>query len=825
MEGDEEGDICRVCRTGASPDRPLNYPCKCSGSIRFIHQDCLMMWLTHSKTKYCELCGHQFEFTPIYAENAPAILPPHEIVLGLLQRASTGARGALRALLVMLCWLIIVPLATSATFYLYFGRPVYGFSLRNLRISTFVMDCAFGTFISAMVIFVCLLIMSLMDFVNNMQIMENNHAQNENLPQFVIEDDEDEQINAHNAGLPNGEQQQNFGNNQDNPQDVIAGQFDEDLNGELGAEDGEMDVLYENGDVINEHDEIDDVNHDDPDAIIAQYNEVMAMFNQIPHHADFPLPAPAVVPGGDNGAQEGEVEQIEEEDNLFGNMFFGILDGNPGEVGFNELVGLAGPIMGLISKVVALILFNACFLALFALVPLVLGRFLLQLRYYPLAVWQATTAYLLPMATFTLTSTTPATNITEPSMDTFTNTTSLSLPANSSILSNTTTHVASAAYEYGAGDIDAVAVGYFFIATFCVAWIGITLSFSANFAMSRNPLYRTILRTLKLVLTAVKVACVMFSELGLFPLLVGNALDICTISLFGSNLDSRFNFCKRNPLICHALHWGLGFAYMILFASFVGWVREIVRPGVLWFFRDPSDPNFNPLKDIVDQPASRHAKRLLLSAVIYAVIIGLVVYLPILVGKTICPSLFPLNIWLGDPFYEGPIDLIFVHVIVPYTLEYCHPKANFKALLRAWIIFLSNKLGIVDYMLPPAAEHAAPPNAPNAPNAANAPNAPNAANVDDPNPVPNLEANPNPPLANPQVDQNAVAPYKPPYFWLRVLIILNCAWISMFILNSLLVSLPSNLLSLSLFLLSLFLLSLFQPLLPPSLPPPLTPFS
>jgi hypothetical protein len=54
------------------------------------------------------------------------------------------------------------------------------------------------------------------------------------------------------------------------------------------------------------------------------------------------------------------------------------------------------------------------------------------------------------------------------------------------------------------------------------------------------------------------------------------------------------------------IHWGLGFAYMILFASFVGWVREIVRPGVLWFFRDPSDPNFNPLKDIVDVSTHVH---------------------------------------------------------------------------------------------------------------------------------------------------------------------------------------------------------------------------
>lgn len=88
------------------------------------------------------------------------------------------------------------------------------------------------------------------------------------------------------------------------------------------------------------------------------------------------------------------------------------------------------------------------------------------------------------------------------------------------------------------GDMDAVFVGYLFIATFCLIWIvspppphlfvisidclkGITLSLTANFVRSRNPLYRTIQRTLKLVLTAVKVACVMFSELVVFPLLVG----------------------------------------------------------------------------------------------------------------------------------------------------------------------------------------------------------------------------------------------------------------------------------------------------------------
>lgn len=32
-------EICRVCRCESTPDHPLFHPCKCSGSIRFVHQD------------------------------------------------------------------------------------------------------------------------------------------------------------------------------------------------------------------------------------------------------------------------------------------------------------------------------------------------------------------------------------------------------------------------------------------------------------------------------------------------------------------------------------------------------------------------------------------------------------------------------------------------------------------------------------------------------------------------------------------------------------------------------------------------------------------
>lgn len=32
-------DTCRICSAPGEPDQPLFYPCKCSGTIRYIHQD------------------------------------------------------------------------------------------------------------------------------------------------------------------------------------------------------------------------------------------------------------------------------------------------------------------------------------------------------------------------------------------------------------------------------------------------------------------------------------------------------------------------------------------------------------------------------------------------------------------------------------------------------------------------------------------------------------------------------------------------------------------------------------------------------------------
>ncbi len=71
----DEADTCRICRGEGSKEEPLFYPCKCSGSIKFVHQNCLMEWLSHSQKKHCELCKTPFRFTKLYHPHMPNKVP------------------------------------------------------------------------------------------------------------------------------------------------------------------------------------------------------------------------------------------------------------------------------------------------------------------------------------------------------------------------------------------------------------------------------------------------------------------------------------------------------------------------------------------------------------------------------------------------------------------------------------------------------------------------------------------------------------------------------------------------------------------------------
>ncbi|PHH78698.1 hypothetical protein CDD80_6436 [Ophiocordyceps camponoti-rufipedis] len=115
---DAAPSICRICRGEGTAAEPLFYPCKCSGSIKYVHQDCLMEWLSHSQKKYCELCKTSFRFTKLYAPDMPKSLPVHVFVEHLGKYLLRNLLTWLRAVVTISVWACWLP---------YFMRSVWSF--------------------------------------------------------------------------------------------------------------------------------------------------------------------------------------------------------------------------------------------------------------------------------------------------------------------------------------------------------------------------------------------------------------------------------------------------------------------------------------------------------------------------------------------------------------------------------------------------------------------------------------------------------------------------------------------------------------------------
>ncbi|KAK3507504.1 hypothetical protein QTP70_027443, partial [Hemibagrus guttatus] len=57
---DDEPEVCRICHSEGDEECPLVTPCRCIGSLRFVHHTCLHQWIKSSDTRCCELCKYNF---------------------------------------------------------------------------------------------------------------------------------------------------------------------------------------------------------------------------------------------------------------------------------------------------------------------------------------------------------------------------------------------------------------------------------------------------------------------------------------------------------------------------------------------------------------------------------------------------------------------------------------------------------------------------------------------------------------------------------------------------------------------------------------------
>ncbi|XP_018121618.1 E3 ubiquitin-protein ligase MARCH6 isoform X3 [Xenopus laevis] len=522
METAEE-DICRVCRSEGTPEKPLYHPCVCTGSIKFIHQECLVLWLKHSRKEYCELCKHRFAFTPSR----------------IYKCLFTGSVSSLLTL------------------------PLDMLSTENL-----LADCLQGCFVVT-----C----TLCAFISLVWLRE----------QIV------------HGGAPQWLEQ-----NQPPPLNVLGQQ--NEVPGNIAPDNMALDqpanppagnaVVGENPDIQEEQaDEEEEDNDDEEDAVIEDAADA------------------------NNGAQD--------------DMNWNALEWDRAaeELTWERMLGLDGSLVFL-EHVFWVVSLNTLFILVFAFCPYHIGHF-------------------------------------------------------SVVGLGFEDYVRASHFE----GLITTLVGYVLLAVTLILCHG--LAAVVKFQRSR--------RLLGICYIVVKVSLLVVVEIGVFPLICGWWLDICSLEMFDATLKDRELSFQSAPGTTMFLHWLVGMVYVFYFASFILLLREVLRPGVLWFLRNLNDPDFNPVQEMIHLPIYRHLRRFILSVIVFGSIVLLMLWLPIRIIKYMLPTFLPYNVMLYSdaPVSELSLELLLLQVVLPALLEQGHTRQWLKGLVRAWTVTAGYLLDLHSYLL------------------------------------------------------------------------------------------------------------------------------
>lgn len=228
----------------------------------------------------------------------------------------------------------------------------------------------------------------------------------------------------------------------------------------------------------------------------------------------------------------------------------------------------------------------------------------------------------------------------------------------------------------------AVLTGYLSLAV--IAAIYVALDTPITSSQSGQKTEKLIRDTLRQAGGVLKVILIISIEMLAFPLYCGLLLDFAFLPLFqNGSVATRWAFAVRAPWTFCFVHWFVGTCYMFHFALFVGMCRKILRKGVLWFIRDPDDPTFHPVRDVLERNVTTQLRKIAFSALVYGALVILCLGGVIWSIGRLFKGLFPIQ-WLStEPVLEFPMDMLLYNFLTPLLIKLFKPS-NVVSTMYAW---------------------------------------------------------------------------------------------------------------------------------------------
>ncbi|KAH8200511.1 hypothetical protein TruAng_005341 [Truncatella angustata] len=182
-----------------------------------------------------------------------------------------------------------------------------------------------------------------------------------------------------------------------------------------------------------------------------------------------------------------------------------------------------------------------------------------------------------------------------------------------------------------------------------------------------------------------KVILIISIEMLVFPLYCGLLLDFALLPLFeDTTFKSRLLFTYHYPLTSIFVHWFVGTGYMFHFALFVSMCRKIMRKGVLYFIRDPDDPEFHPVRDVLERNVTTQLRKILFSAFVYGALVVICLGGVVWGLSLAIPSVLPIHYSSNEPVLEFPIDLLFYNFLMPLAVKFFKPSDGLHVMYTWW---------------------------------------------------------------------------------------------------------------------------------------------
>jgi len=198
-----------------------------------------------------------------------------------------------------------------------------------------------------------------------------------------------------------------------------------------------------------------------------------------------------------------------------------------------------------------------------------------------------------------------------------------------------------------------------------------------------------------------KVILIISIEMIAFPLYCGLLLDLALLPLFGKvTVMSRLGFTLNSPYTSIFVHWFIGTCYMFHFALFVSMCRKIMRSGVLCrylqpcsspmltfradFIRDPDDPTFHPVRDVLERSVSTQLRKIAFSALVYGALVILCLGGVVWGIYFAFDNVFPIYWSSNEPVLEFPVDLLFYNFLMPVAVRFFRPSQGLNKMYSWW---------------------------------------------------------------------------------------------------------------------------------------------